>query len=101
MGKINYKCEYGVIHSTANCRCMNNHVTTYQIKCDVPEEHKDRQLNVSTSETDLAGESLYARLALTVDDFLGSVVNQTVKDALTEQLEETVKAWLVDHAKRL
>lgn len=38
MGKIQYKCEFGVVHKEANCRCPADHVENRQIKCPDPAE---------------------------------------------------------------
>lgn len=87
MGKANYVCEYGVTHSTANCRCMSDHVSTRQVKCDVPDEHSIKPLR--------------GRLEGTIDSFFGSIIMPVVRDSLLDKLEQDVSEWLIEAAKTI
>ena len=99
MGRINYVCEFGEVHSTANCRCMDSHVTTRQVKCDLPEHANKFMADIETGEKIL--QPLRERLEKTVDGFFGNLMMQVVKDALLDTLEKDVSEWLIEAAKMI
>lgn len=91
MGKIIYKCEFGIIHREGNCRCMNEHVTTRQVRCDIPDEHKGSHIQISEKTP-----TLRERLERTVDSFLGAMIMPVVREALVDQLEKDAKESMMD-----
>lgn len=108
MGKINYVCEFGVVHSTANCRCMSIHVDTRHVKCDVPDEHNPldpedphnmKQFLLEVKQGESMITSLHDRLQETVDSTFGTMIAPIVKNALVTELERGVVAWLIESAQ--
>lgn len=89
MGKINYTCEFGVVHKTATCRCTSNHVETRPFKCLVPEEHGAVKEDVS-----LTVKHLRARLEDRLRKNLGDIILPLVIDDLAYALEKDVRDWL-------
>ena len=87
MGRINKVCEFGFIHETSRCRCMDSHVTRRQIKCDVPERH---------GENKGVAKTLRERLEVSVDSFFGIWISSEARGLLVDKLELAVKDWLLD-----